>query len=118
MDKELKELHDLYKKHDPIWICSLLGPIGVNGQRVITAMGHCSCGCGIYTASTKYAPPEGEWAWEAAPLYEGASVGEKWQKAYQTALRCNADLRAARDASLKEHANAQKAPADNTAVGF
>lgn len=113
MDKELKELHDLYDKHNPVWLCTLLGPMRVNGQRVVTAMGACSCGCGIYTGSTKYAPPEGDWVWEQAPTYEGASVGEKWQAAYMSALTHNKVLAAARDASLKERDPCQEKPSPN-----
>ena len=96
MDKELVELHDLYNKHDPIWVATLIGPVGMQGRNLIVAVGACPCGMGVFTSMTAYKPTEqeplGEWMWEKAPLSTTLQVDGAWKEPFEKLMSHNPEL--------------------------
>lgn len=101
MDKELKELHDLYNKHEPIWMATLIA-VSPSGIQLAAAIGLCACGNGVYTGYTKAVPVVGDWTWEEAPIRPNISVGEMWRPSFDAVIRGNAELGAARQRSISE----------------
>lgn len=114
MDKELVELHELYNKHDPVWIASLLGPIGIAGKQLVVAVGLCPCGMGVFSSLTAYKPEENnktdkDWKWERAPLETVLEVEGAWKGGFEKLMRCNAKLADAQRTYVEHRKKAEEA---------
>lgn len=60
---ELKELHDLYDKHEPSHIVTINLPYVVGGTVSFSALGVCACGHAFFTATIQHGVIDKPWEW-------------------------------------------------------